>query len=485
MDMTVLHLAVPALTRDLAPSALELLWIVDIYGFFVAGFLITMGKLGDAIGRRKLLLIGAGAFGIASVFAAFSTSPGLLIAARALLGVSAATLAPSTLSLIRNMFHDPHERTFAIGVWIASFSSGAMLGPVLGGLMLEHFWWGSVFLLNVPVMLLLLAVGPWLLPEFRDPKPQQLDLMSALLSLAAVVAVIWAIKSLAGHGPSWIEFAVGGLGLGAGFMFVRRQQSLPSPLVDMTLFGKRAFSAALAVNLLSLFAAYGFFLYIAQYLQLVQGMSPLEAGLWTMISGGTFVIGTMLAPVLVRFIAPSHVISGGLTVGAFGFALLAFIGEANGMTILVIGMVVFCLGLAPVGTLTTDLVLSMAPPERAGMASGISETSFELGGALGIAVLGAIATAVYRAGVADIPLATPADADTLGAAVEHARVLGGADGAHLLETARAAFMLAFKVLAIFCATVSAATAVLAYALLRDADDAFRRAARGDAPSEAL
>src|SRR5215216_3791493 len=169
MDLTVLTLAVPSLTADLHPSATELLWIVDIYGFLVAGCLITMGTLGDRIGRRRLLLTGAAAFGAASVLAAFSTSPEMLIASRAILGIAGATLAPSTLSLIRSMFHNPHQRTVAIGIWIASFSAGAAIGPLVGGVLLERFWWGSVFLLAVPVMALLLAVGPRLLPEHKDP----------------------------------------------------------------------------------------------------------------------------------------------------------------------------------------------------------------------------------------------------------------------------------------------------------------------------
>src|SRR3712207_3784959 len=215
MDLTVLHLAVPQLSEDLKPSSAELLWIIDIYGFLVAGSLITMGTLGDRIGRRRLLLIGAAAFGVASVFAAFSTSAEMLIAARALLGVAAATLAPSTLSLIRNMFLDPRQRTTAIAVWVTSYSVGGAIGPLLGGVMLEYFWWGSVFLLGVPVMVLLLAVGPVLLPEFRDPEAGRPDLVSAALSLAAVLAAIFGLKQIAQDGLSWWPFVsiLAGVGL--------------------------------------------------------------------------------------------------------------------------------------------------------------------------------------------------------------------------------------------------------------------------------
>ena len=236
MDLTVLNLALPALSEDLQPTSSQLLWIVDIYGFMVAGLLITMGTLGDRIGRRRLLLIGAGAFGAASVVAAFSTSAEMLIAARALLGIAGATLAPSTLSLIRNMFEQPGQRTFAIGVWITSFSVGAAVGPLIGGLLLERFWWGSVFLPALPVMGLLLAVGPRLLPEYRDPEAGRLDLVSAGISLLAVLAVIYGLKAIAqdGLGPTAVLSIL--VGLAAGAAFLQRQRRLADPLIDPRLF---------------------------------------------------------------------------------------------------------------------------------------------------------------------------------------------------------------------------------------------------------
>jgi MFS transporter, DHA2 family, multidrug resistance protein len=282
MDLTVLYLAVPKLSADLAPSSTQLLWIVDIYGFLVAGSLITMGTLGDRISRRKLLLIGAAAFGAASVLAAFSTSAEMLIAARALLGVAGATLAPSTLALIRNMFLDDRERSVAIGVWAASFSAGAAIGPLVGGVLLEFFWWGSVFLVGVPVMLLLLVLGPLLLPEYRDPDAGRLDLVSAGMSLTAVLAAIYGLKRIAEHGLAWegAVFIVAGIAI--GLAFIRRQRTLASPLIDLDLFRVRAFSASLITNILTVFAALGSFFFVGQYLQLVRGFSPLEAGLWTL-----------------------------------------------------------------------------------------------------------------------------------------------------------------------------------------------------------
>jgi MFS transporter, DHA2 family, multidrug resistance protein len=248
MDLTVLNLALPALSRDLQPSSSQLLWIVDISGFLVAGLLITMGTLGDRIGRRRLLLIGAAAFALSSLFAAFSTSAEMLIAARALLGVAGATLAPSTLSLIRNTFNDRQQRTFAIGVWITSFSAGAAVGPLIGGLPLEHFWWGSAFLPALLVMGLLLAVGPRLLPEYSDPEAGRLDLISAALSLVAVLAVIYGLKRIAQDGVGWTAAVSIVAGLVVGAAFVRRQHRLADPLIDLRLFRLPAFNAALAAN---------------------------------------------------------------------------------------------------------------------------------------------------------------------------------------------------------------------------------------------
>ena len=474
MDLTVLNLAVPHLSADLAPSSAQLLWIVDIYGFLVAGSLITMGTLGDRVGRRRLLLIGAVAFGAVSVLAALSFNAGMLIFARALLGVASATLAPSTLSLIRTMFVDPRERTFAVGVWIASFSAGGALGPLLGGLLLERFWWGSVFLINVPVMLLLLAVGPRLLPEFRDPAAGRLDVTSAALSLVAVLAVIFGIKRIAEGGAPWLPGAAIALGTAMAAVFVRRQRTLPSPLVDLSLFRSFAFSAALIVNILGFFIAFGTFLFIAQYLQLVLGMSPLEAGLWTAPSGLAFIAGSMLAPMLARRMRPTSVIACGFGVAAAGFLTLTQIGGAQGPLVVVTGYVILSLGLSPVFTMATDLIVGTAPAERAGMAAALSETSTEFGGALGIAILGSLVTAVYRSVMGStMPVDVPSDAaaaarDTLGGATAVAASLPEDLGAALIGTARDAFTAAVVLSAIVSVAVAVAAAVVTATVLRHA-----------------
>ncbi len=451
MDLTVLNLALPALSEELSPSSAELLWIVDIYGFMVAGSLLTMGTLGDRIGRRRLLLIGAAAFGLASVAAAFSRSAGMLIAARALLGIAGATLAPSTLSLIRNMFHDPRERTFAVSVWIVSYSAGAAIGPLLGGVLLQHFRWGSVFLLSVPVMALLLIVGPGLLPEYRDPAAGRLDLGSAGLSLVAVLAVIYGLKRIAEGGAQASATAAAAIaaGLVAGVVFVRRQKTLADPLIDLRLFRVATFSASLATYALSCFVAFGSYVFIAQYLQLVLGLSPLRAGLWTLPWSAGFVVGSLLAPALARRVPAPTVMAVGLLLGAAGFAVLSRAGVSAGLWSVAVGSLLFSLGSAPAFTLANDMIITAAPPERAGAAAGISETSAELGGALGIAILGSIGTVVYRGRMAQAAAGIPADLlesarSTLGGATAVADRLPTHAGAGCCGAARGAFVRSFS-----------------------------------------
>ncbi len=472
MDLTVLNLALPALSEDLKPSSSQLLWIVDIYGFLVAGLLFTMGTLGDRIGRRRLLLLGAAAFGLASVLAALSTSTEMLIGARALLGVAGATLAPSTLSLIRNMFTHAPERTLAIGVWITSFSAGAAIGPLIGGLLLERFWWGSVFLPALPVMGLLLAVGPRLLPEYRDPAARKLDPVSAAISLVAVLAVIYGLKQIAQDGIGGMSALSILAGLAIGGAFVRRQRTLVDPLIDLRLFRVPAFSAALGVNTFGFFVNFGTAVFIAQYLQLVLGLSPFEAGLWTIPYAGAFIVGSLLTPLLVRWIRPALVIAAGLALAGLGFAILAQVGGDSALAAIVSGSVVFALGLAPVYTLAADLMVGAAPAERAGAAAGISEASAEFGGALGIAVLGAVGTAVYRGQIDDtLPAGTPPEAagaarDTLGAAVAAGDKLPGQLAPELVDAAREAFTQALQVAVTLSAVIAIGAALFAVALLQ-------------------
>jgi MFS transporter, DHA2 family, multidrug resistance protein len=473
MDLTVLHLAVPKLSADLEPSSVQLLWIADIYGFVVAGALITMGTLGDRVGRRRLLLVGAAGFAAASLLAAFSTSAEMLIGARALLGIAGATIAPSTLSLIRNLFHDAGQRTFAIGVWITAYSLGGAVGPLLGGALLEFFWWGSVFLLAVPVMALLLVLGPFLLPEFRDPNAGRPDILSAGLSLVAVLGVVYGLKQTAQDGFGLAPAVAIVAGVALGYVFVRRQSRLADPLIDLRLFRLPAFSASLAVYTLGILVLFGSFFFVYQYLQLVLGLSPLMAGVWTLPSFGSFIVGSMLAPVIVKRARPATVMAVGLAIGAVGMLELTQVSAGTGLAVLVSASVIYSLGLAPLFTLTNDLIIGAAPPERAGAASAISETGAELGGALSIAVLGAIGTAVYRLQIGDgIPASVPTGAadtarDTLGGAVAVSGDLSPGLAAQVLDAAREAFTSGFQVVALVSAVLAALSAIGVVALLRN------------------
>src|SRR5262244_3058996 len=430
MDLTVLNLAVPHLSADLQPSSTELLWIVDIYGFMAAGSLVTMGTLGDRIGRRRVLLIGAAAFGGVSLLAAWSTSATMLIAA------------------------------------------GGAIGPLLGGVLLQWFWWGSVFLLAVPVMTLLLVLGPLLLPEFRDPQAGRLDLVSAALSVIAVLAVIYGLKQVTRNGPEWPPALFIVAGVAVGVVFVRRQHRLADPLLDLQLFRSAAFSAALTTNLLSFFVGFGTLLFIAQYLQLVLGLSPLAAGLWMLPASAGFILGSMLTPALARRIRPAFVMATGLALGSAGLGLFTLLGSASGLGILVAGSVVFSLALAPVDTLATDLAVGAAPPERAGAASALSETSAEFGGALGIAILGVIGTGIYRGRLAAAlpagisPQAAAAARDTLGGAAAAAGRIPGPPGHVLLQAARQAFTQGLHVAFAVSAAAVIGAAILAAVQLR-------------------
>ncbi len=472
MDLTVLHLAVPKLSAALRPRSVQLLWIIDIYGFLVAGSLITLGTLGDRIGRRRLLLIGAGLFSLTSLLAAFSTSAVMLIAARGLMGIAGATIAPSTLSLIFNMFRDPRQRAAAIGVWISGFSAGSAIGPILGGVLIEYFWWGSVFLLALPVMGLLLALGPRVLPEFRNPQAGRLDLASAAMSLVALLAIIFGLKHIAQDGFGVMPLASMLAGAGVGALFIRRQLSLAQPLIDLRLFRVRSFSVSFATNLLGVFVAFGYFLFVAQYLQLVRGLSPLAAGLWSLPSAVAFVVSSNLAPRFIHRVRPAWVLGSCLGVAAIALALLLLVSVTSGLQLLVAVSIVVSLAMAPMFSLTTELIVGSAPPERAGAASAISETGAEVGGAVGIAILGSVGTAVYRSAVAaGLPPGIPpqiaeAAGNTLGGAAAAAGQLPPELAQALLRVTREAFVHGLHAAAGISALVAVAAAVLAVALLR-------------------
>ncbi|MER6522661.1 MFS transporter [Streptomyces sp. NPDC001553] len=466
IDVSVLHLAVPHISEGLDPSAAQMLWIIDIYGFLIAGFLVTMGTLGDRIGRRKLLLIGAAAFGVASLAAVFADSPAMLIAARAAMGIAGATLMPSTLALIINMFRDGRQRGVAIAVWVTMFSVGIALGPVVGGAMLEYFWWGSVFLLGVPIMGLLLVAGPILLPEYRDEDAGRLDLTSVALSLAAILPIIYGLKEIANDGVGPIPILALVAGLIVGVLFVRRQRTLASPLLDLELFGNRTFRTALITLLLSMLVAGGTYLTVTQYLQLVGGLSPMKAGLYLLPAAFALIVTAVVSPMAASRFRPAYVVAAGLAVSGIGHLMLSLADSSSGVAQVVTGFAFVYAGGGPLIALGTDIVVGSARPEQAGSAAAISETSTELGMALGVALLGSLGTAVYRSGV-EIPAGVPEGAgDTLAGAVEAARPLSSEVATALLDSARAAFTDGMNIIGGIGVFVALASAVLVAAVIK-------------------
>ena len=474
VDFTVLHLAVPKITADLTPSSTQLLWIVDIYGFFIASSLITMGTLGDRIGRRKLLMFGGAAFGAASAVAAFANTASTLIVTRALLGVAGATLMPSTMALIRNMFHDADQRRIAIAVWINCFVVGGALGPLVGGVMLEHFWWGSVFLLNVPVMIALLVLAPVLLPEFSDPNSGRLDIRSAALSLVAILSIIYGIKRMAQDGPGSISIISIAFGTILGAMFVHRQRGLTHPLIDLELFKVPAFSAAVGMQLVATITFGGLYLLVSQYLQLVVGLSPLRAGMALLPATIAGTLGTIAAPLLVKRVAAGYVMPAGMLLSTVGMIVIAQMNASSGIGLLVAAYIIMSFGINIAMTLTTDTIMGVAPPERAGAASGISETAAELGAALGIALLGSVSTAYYRSAMKTsipelIPVSVAIDARaTIGGAVLSASKLGGNAGLELAQVAREAFTASLSIVSVISAVLVLVTSVVTIGVLRQA-----------------
>lgn len=393
MDATVLNLAVPKISAALQPSGPQQLWIADSYSFVLAGLLMTMGMVGDRIGRRRLLLAGATVFAASSVLATFATSPGQLIAARVFLGLAGATLMPSTLSLIRTMFVDATQRRFALAVWTASFALGGLAGPLVGGLLLARYWWGSVFLVAVPIMLMLLALGPFVLPEFRGRTAPRIDVLSSALSFGAVLSFVYGLKNLAATGPQPMHFGAAAAGVVLAGCFLLRQRQLAQPAIEPALLRTISFSLPLAVLALSFFVLYGTQFITAQYLQVSLGLSALQAGLASLPGTIAYLIGSLLVPRISRRLGTARGLSGSLLISAAGYGLLTLVAW-GGLWTVVAGFVVFSIGLAGVYVLATDLTVSTAPPERAGATSALLETSANLGGALGIASLGSIVLAV-------------------------------------------------------------------------------------------
>lgn len=472
VDNTVLSFAVPAITSALDATGSQMLWIVDAYPLMLAGLLVSMGALGDRIGRRRLLLVGATGFAAVSVVAAWAPSASALIAARAVLGIFGATLMPSTLSLLRNVFVDRAQRRLAIAVWAAGFAAGGALGPIVGGALLTHFWWGSIFLLNVPVLLVLLPLARWIVPESRDPRPGPLDPPSIVLSLATMLPLVHAIISAGEHGLTATTALGAGLSLTAGWAFVHRQRRLVSPLLDVRLFTRATFSGAVAANLLSVLGFSGLLVVVSQFLQLVLGLSPMAAGVALLPGLVASVVAGLLAVRLVRWVRPGTLIGGSFLLAAAGYAIAAQVSDHPTVALVTVAFVVMALGVGLAETLTNDQIVTAVPPEKAGAASAVSETAYELGTTLGVALLGAVLNATYRAHLVPPDQITGADrasaGQTLAGATTVAERLDPATGDQLLSSARDAFDLGMQRAALVGFLVAIAAAVVSFVTLRRA-----------------
>lgn len=475
VNSNLLNLAMPALAAELRPTAGELLWISDVYVFLVAGLLLPMGALADRFGRRRMLLIGAAVFGAASVGAAFAPSPLALIAWRGLIGVGAAMIAPSTIALIRSMFRVPRQRAAALGIWTAGFAVGGILGPVIGGFLIAAVDWRAVFAVTPPAMVALLVLGPLLLPEHRSATSRRMDVVGVALGIAGILATVYAIKQLAAAAAPAVPLlsGIGGVALLIGFaLHIRRTAH---PVLDASLFQERAFTVPQAGNALAFAVLYGTQLLIGQYLQSVLGMTPLEAGLWTIPSAVAYTVGGLLAPRLEARLGAPNVLALGLTASAAGFATMGLIGTGSGVVPFVAGSIVSALGLAPLYQVTTALAMSTAPRDRAGTAGATLETTTNLGGALGIALFGSVASAAYRLGTADAGggagLGTPGGTDggtqSIGDAATTAAHLPPAQAEALLEAASAAFVDGFRLVVLSGAVLLLVAAALTRRLLRN------------------
>ena len=443
VDNTVLSFALPEISTALSPSGVEQLWIIDVYPLVLAGLLVTMGTLGDRFGRRRMLLIGATGFALVSALAAFAPTAALLIAARALLGFFGAMLMPSTLSLLRSVFQNREQRRLAIAVWAAAFSAGSALGPIVGGVLLEHFAWGSVFLVAVPVLIPLLILAPILVPESRDPQPGRIDPLSIALSMATMVPVVYAIKEFAVDGVTPLVVILVVLGVGAGVLFVRRQLPAETPMLDMALFRRGRFSGAILVNLLSVVALVGFLYYVSQHLQLVLGLKPVEAGLALIPGMAMMIVSGLVVVPIARRVRPEILVPSALVFSLAGYLVVAFTTHAHGVAPLIVAFVLLGIGIGAAETVSNELILAAAPPEKAGAASAVSETAYELGAVLGTTVLGGIITAFYRTSLvvpAGVPEALADRArETLAGAFSAAEQLPSALGQALQQAASDAF----------------------------------------------
>ncbi|WP_241833200.1 MFS transporter [Streptomyces caatingaensis] len=442
MDATILNVALPSLIADLRPGGMAQLWIIDIYGLVLGGLLVTCGAVGDRFGRKALFLTGFVLFGAASVLAATSDSSVQLIAGRVLLGIGGAMVMPSTLSLIRTVFTDPRERALAIGIWAAVAGAGACVGPLVGGVLVERFGWAAAFWVNVPVVVVTVLAGLRLLPEYRAPQTGPLDWPGALLSVAGIVALAWGIKHVAKGGPSVADVAILLLGLALLAFFARRQLSAHDPLLDVRLFRNGPFLAAALATLLAMLAIGSALFLLSLWLQYVHGYSPSQAGLRTLPSAAAMLTGSLCSPWVMHRLGVRTVLALGLGALVAAFLLLALTPQPTTYPVVAAVLALLGLGDGLAMTAAASVLVASVPAPRAGQAGAVSETAYELGVGLGVALLGSIHAAAYTRHMTRLPLPGP-DAATarssIGAAVDLAAHTPAPTGPAILTTARSAF----------------------------------------------
>jgi EmrB/QacA subfamily drug resistance transporter len=455
IDNTIVNVALPTLARDLQADVAELQWVVDAYTLVFAGLLLLAGALGDRYGRRRTLLSGLAVFGAASAVAAYAGGVDGLIAARAVMGAGAAFIMPATLSLLISVFTDTRERALAIGLWAATAGLGVALGPVVGGFLLDHFWWGSIFIVNVPLTAIALVAGLRLLPESRDPVARRIDWTGAGLSGLGLVAFVWAIIEAPSLGwTSAPVLAAGAIAAVALVAFVLWQRRVEEPLLDVRLFENPRFTAASTTVTVLFFALFGFLFLSTQYLQFVLGYSPLAAGVRVLPYAGAMIVFAPLSSMLVARFGTKRVVTTGMLLFAAGLAVAATVTASGGYGRLGIALLLMGAGMGLAGAPATESIMGALPPERANIGSAVNDTTRELGGALGVAIVGSIMSSLYASGLPD---GAPAAArDSLGAAVQVSA---------LADAAREAFVHAMSRASIVVAVVAALGAVIAWRFL--------------------
>ena len=460
VDMTVLYTALPRLTHDLHATTSEKLWIINAYALVVSGLLLGMGTLGDRLGHKRLFMAGLAVFGIASVAAAYAPSAALLIIARGFLGVGAAMMMPATLSIIRVTFEDERERGFAIGIWAAVASGGAALGPIVGGALLEHFWWGSVFLINVPIVALALPLTWRLIPARPGDTTRPWSLTGSLQVMAGLIGCAYAIKEVGKRAPSWTAAAIAAvIGVAMLAWFARGQRRSAHPLIDFAMFRDPTFASAVVAAVVAAGALVGMQLALTQNLQLVLAMTPLEAALFMLpLSIASFLSGPLAGRLLGR-IPDSTFIAAGLACSGAGLAAYVLLQQAP-YVLQALALVLLGIGIGATVTAASSTIMLGAPPERAGMAASIEEVSYELGGAIGVTLMGSLLSAVYAASFsAPAGVDSPAAADGIDEALIVAQGLSGEAATRLIANAQAALGDAFNAVLGTTAALLIATAL--------------------------